>query len=221
MTEELNAVYTQSEQQKKEIAGLKRVVENAEKMEAAYVQTMTKLSETEADVKRLQTELSKAERAEDKRSKEVSSHSTGVSSSDGEEKLRQEIRDLKDKLKARDEEVSDLKKHGDNPLSNPPFSPTNSVEASTVEVATLKKEKEQEVQNLKEGDLKQGQHLRKESDKLKQEIEKLKQDKQTLQDHSKRQSQEVFALKQKLEILQVCSASIRLKHTSSFPLYLG
>jgi DNA repair exonuclease SbcCD ATPase subunit len=122
--------------------------------------------------------------------------------------LRQEIRDLKDKLKARDEEVSDLKKHGDNPLSNPPFSPTNSVEASTVEVATLKKklkEKEQEVQNLKaqvgavEGVLKQGQHLHKESEKLKQEIEKLKQDKQTLQDHSKKQSRTAEAERARLQ----------------------
>ena len=123
------------------------------------------------------------------------------------EKLKREIFDLMEKLKARDEELHAVKQqYGNNPLSNPLTSPTDTMKSSTGEVATLKmklKEREQELQIMKtqvgsvEGVL---QQHKEEREKLAQENKKLTQEKQSLKEHMKMQSQEVLSLKQKLHV---------------------
>ena len=214
LSEELTALHTKSEKQDKDISALKRVEKRAEELEQENLQAATRLSETEAEIKLLQAEVMRAQQLGGKKSTETeppvkagsSSRDTGVST---EEKLEQEISNLKDKLKARDEELHAIK-HGDSPLSNPPTSPTDSMKDSTGEVAALKlklKEKEQEIQNLKvqvgsvERTLQQHKTLQGESEKLSREIAKLNQEKQALSEHSKKQSHQVLGLKQKLEKL--------------------
>ena len=216
LSEELTALHTKSEKQDKDISASKRVEKRAEELEKENLQAATRLSETEAEIKLLQAEVMRAQQLGGKKSTETeppvkagsSSRDTGVST---EEKLQQEISNLKDKLKARDEELHAIK-HGDSPLSNPPTSPTDSMKDSTGEVAALKlklKEKEQEIQNLKvqvgsvEKTLQQHKTLQGESEKLSREIAKLNQEKQALSEHSKKQSHQVLGLKQKLEKLTV------------------
>ena len=210
LSEELTTLKTKSEEQKKEIETLKRVEKSAERIEKENVEAATKLSETEAEIKMLQAEVVKAQQLKEKRSSETELPVVAENEDTRahiEEKLRQEIFDLKEKLKARDEELHDVKQqHMDNPLSNPLTSPTDSMKSSTGEVTTLKmklKEREHELQNMKmqvgtvEGVL---QQQKEEREKLAQEKKKLTHDKQSLTEHMKMQSQEVFSLKQKLHV---------------------
>ena len=219
LSEELTTLKTVSEQQKKEIETLKRVEKSAERIEKENVQAATKLSEKEAEIELLQAEVVKAQQLKEKRSSETELPLMAESGdtrspkggSHGVEKLKQEIFDLKEKLKARDEELRDVKQqHGDNPLSNPLVSPTDSMKSSTGEVATLKmklREREQELQNMKMqvGSVEEVlQQHKEEREKLAQENKKLTQEKQSLKEHMKMQSQEVFSLKQKLHVSLSC-----------------
>ena len=136
-------------------------------------------------------------------------------------KLKQELEDAQQQCKETEERLREQeakreesqrsleslqKAMKNNPLSNPLVSPTDSMKSSTGEVAALKmklKEKEQKLQNIKtqvgsvEGVLQQHKELR---EKLAQENKKLTQEKQSLKEHMKMQSQEVFSLKQKLHV---------------------
>ena len=169
-----------------------------------------KLSEKEAEIELLQAEVVKAQQLKEKRSSERELPvvaDNGDTRGHVEEKLRKKILELTEKLKARDEELRDVKQqHGDNSLSNPLTSPTDSMKSTTGEVTTLKmklKEKEQELQNMKSqvgsAERVRQQH-KEEREKLAQENKKLAQDKQFLIEHMKMQSQDIFSLKQKLHV---------------------
>ena len=218
LSEELSVVEAKCRQQEKEISKLKRVEKRAEELEEENVQAATKLSETEGAIKMLQTEVKKAQRLVQKRTTDggetTDSRDSKLASggaTNAEEKLKRTIRELNDKLAARDEEVKALKL-GDHPFSKSPTSPTDSMTASLTEITSLKhelKEKEQEIRNLRvqvgsvEEALQQERTLKKEKENLTREIARLSQEKQALADHSKRQSHHVLELKEKLKTSQV------------------
>ena len=116
-------------------------------------------------------------------------------------------REVDEKLRSRDEELSDLKK-GNTPFVDASLSPTDSMNADSSEVVELKlkmRERETELENLRrqvqsmEQALLELNRLRKVSESLKMENEKLSHRHKTFSEHSKRQSEQIMALRKQLE----------------------
>ena len=224
-SELLSIVEKQLEEEKKKTTELKKVVDNADRIEPVYVQTTESLSKAEAEIKQLQAQIARLQQVqdetivhvEDKENTGLSRSEAGKASKDAG-KMKQQIHDLKEKLAARDDELSELKtKQGNSPLSNPPTTPTESMKESSEEVTTLKlklKEKRQEIQNMRaqvgsmQGILQQKEALKKESDDLKLETMKLS-------EHIKKQSHEVLKLKGELETSNVSQFLIIMHNYNS------
>ena len=210
LCEKLSAAESEAKNNEKEMKRLNELVGRAERIEVEYLEATTKLSELEDELKQLRTNIPAAlQQSGDTESTKPRDSQAGRTV----QKLKKEIADLKEKLEERDEELHNLKsKQGDNPLNNPPFSPTESMKVSSSEVQDLKlklKEKEQDLQNIRtqihsmESDLQERDKLKKASSDLKEEIAKLYHQKKTLTEHAKTQSQKVWTLTQQLETSQV------------------
>ena len=224
LCEKLSLAESDSKQKEKEMEKLKGIIESAEKIEEEYLQATTMLSAAEDELKLLRKNIPATLQAEDQAIagsvKNVKEDTHVI------EGLKRQVTDLMEKVKARDEELHQLKsKQGDNPLSNPPFSPTESMQASSGEVQALKlslKEKEQELQNLQtqihsmEADLQEREQLKKDSNELKEEITKLTREKETLREHTKKQSQMVLVLKQQQQVLYIINFSNQTLSVSTF-----
>ena len=133
---------------------------------------------------------------------------------------RKEVKKLKrevdEKLRSRDKELSDLKK-GNTPFVDASLSPTDSMTADSSEVVELKlkmRERETELENLRrqvqsmEQVLLELNRLRKVSENLRMENEKLLHRSKSVSDHSKRQSEQIMALRKQLETRPVPVSSM-------------
>ena len=219
LCEELSDAKKKLEDQLKELEKLKKLVKTAEEMEGAYIETATRLSEAETNAQCVQTsapvEGNRGEQSSGKGATGITAQPAAgleVQSGSSVKKLNKEVCDLKEKLKARDEELRALKSKQDNtPLANPPVSPTDSMAADTREVASLKmqlREKQTELQNLQmqvsstADFLKEREELKKAMGSLQSEVDKLAREKKTITEYSKKQSEKVLTLKDELQ--RVC-----------------
>ena len=253
LCEELTDLKKKSEDQQKEIEKLRETLKRAEQIEVEYTEATKKLSEVEAKLKAVESQarlvpptaggaeqisdtagttaaanaelqaktatVEKLEKEVDELRAELKARDQEVCELKGKEreisphtskevkKLKREVDELREKLRSRDEELSDLKK-GNTPFVDASLSPTDSMTADSSEVVELKlkmRERETELENLQrqvqsmEQALLELNRLRKVSESLKMENEKLLHRSKSVSDHSKRQSEQIMALRKQLE----------------------
>ena len=192
----------------REIEKLNRVVKNAERMEAEYVEVTKRLSEVTVKA----TSDGRVEPGSERVRARASTGDDGDSQGNQPvRRLKREVRELKEKLASRDEELR-RSREGKTRFVEDPFSPTDSMAAADTSVVVGLKlklqERERELQNLQkqvssmELVLLESKELKKTAGRYRSENEKLTRERDTIKGHIMTQSHHVMTLKKQLEASQ-------------------
>ena len=199
----------------REIEKLNRVVKNAERMEAEYVEVTKRLSEVTVKAVQPQVLPTSDGRVEPVSERVKARASTGDDGdSQGNQsvrRLKREVRELKEKLASRDEELR-TSREGKTRFVEDPLSPTDSMAAADTSVVVGLKlklqERDRELQNLQkqvssmELVLQESKELKKTAGRYRSENEKLTRERDTIKGHIMTQSHHVMTLKKQLEASQ-------------------